>query len=436
MKNKVLLIKHYNEPCVLYESMTYLKEFVNVFVLHAADTPIQFVKSGEKSILAEINNLKIAPYKEINEECLAKVIEYDLLRNSSDKHNLLKQNARIYLAYAYYFLLKENINYLIVWNGMPLLGTCFLYIANKLNITTIFCENGPLPNTIAIDTVGINYKCSLSSYYKNDLSNLINNLKPSIQCKHIKEKYNLKKTEKSKVNRDIVKQLLYLKHCFKYNKKFPEICVNNQFKSACLKRINKFLYQRYVTSPPNEQYIFFPFQVYDDTQILIYSKLMKMEEVVWFLINQIQIYNKNKKCHLRLVIKQHPADIGRKNYINLFRKLKKDYKELVYIVDGSIESIIPKALCTVTINSSVGFESLVLGTPVITLGKAFYNYKLLVEVWEEHTDFQHCLESVIKNDFDKDLTRKYISYFYEQMLIQREAELVANKLIYHLNRGG
>lgn len=433
MIDKALLIKHYNEPNILYDSITYLEDFIDISVLHAADTPIHFIKSGEKSILTEIENLKIIPYQEINGECLAKLIEYELLRNSLHLHDMLKHNARLCLAYAHKCFTEDNIKYLIVWNGMPLLGICFVYMANKFNIKTIFCENGPLPNTIAVDSVGINYKCSLSSYHNDNLSVMLDNVTRKADWSHIKDNYVVKKDKKSGYSHDISKHLLYLAHCFKFYKKFPEICVTNIFSLALVKRINKLMYQRYITSLPKEQYIFFPFQVYDDTQILIYSKFKNMEEVVYFLIDQIKIYNRNKGCNLKLAIKQHPGDLGRKEYINLFRRLDKDFKDLAYIIDGSIESIITNALCTVTINSSVGFESLFFGTPVITLGQAFYNYKQLVEAWNEQIDFQCSLERVINNEFDRDLIKKYLIYIYDHLLVQRESKLVADKLITYFN---
>jgi capsular polysaccharide export protein len=77
----------------------------------------------------------------------------------------------------------------------------------------------------------------------------------------------------------------------------------------------------------------------------------------------------------RLVIKVHPLDPCLDNWQRFCVKLAKQYgvsDRICYLDGGSLETLLEKAAGVVTINSTVGVWTLLVGRPLMTLGSAIY----------------------------------------------------------------
>jgi len=147
---------------------------------------------------------------------------------------------------------------------------------------------------------------------------------------------------------------------------------------------------------PNK-FIFFPLQTIHDT-VMEHSYFKPLD-----LIKRIIEILSNK--NINIVIKKHPK-CNNKELFDLLEFYVKRNKIILY--EGSIHNAISKATTIYTINSGVGFESLLHLKPVVTFGKSDYmqmtrNIKNLECICKE--PFYYL------NDENKKLIKKFI-YFY------------------------
>lgn len=149
-----------------------------------------------------------------------------------------------------------------------------------------------------------------------------------------------------------------------------------------------------------ERFIFLPFQVHDDTQIVVHSPWARtmrgmLEDVL------------EAKTALGLphavVVKEHPVDVGRFDYSNL-----ETAPGVVWLRDYPLDEILRKSACVVTINSSVGIEALVEGCSVVTLGEAFYNLPGMVHHAAAKADLQGALKNALGRPVDRALQKAFL----------------------------
>lgn len=106
---------------------------------------------------------------------------------------------------------------------------------------------------------------------------------------------------------------------------------------------------------------FFPFQVEDDIQITHFSPWIRSMEQAMGILEAAAA-----ETGWRVLAKPHPrAHVQRSETM----------KEAVVIKDVHLEDAIQACDTVVTLNSSVGLRGLVMGKPVIALGKAIYSGK-------------------------------------------------------------
>ena len=117
-----------------------------------------------------------------------------------------------------------------------------------------------------------------------------------------------------------------------------------------------------------ERFIFFPFQVDSDTQIRFFSPWVKDMRELFALGERMA-----RVCDLPVVFKEHPS--SRHQYPDLHARAN---DRLIFANGNSTEELIRESLFVVTVNSTVGLESLLLGKRLMTLGLACYNIEGLV----------------------------------------------------------
>ena len=111
------------------------------------------------------------------------------------------------------------------------------------------------------------------------------------------------------------------------------------------------------------RYAFFPCQIPHDETIRFHSKVT-VEEA----LERTCIATKN--IEMNLVVKGHPVNPGS---MHSLKEIVKKYSHAYWYDDVSIHQLIQNARCTVTVNSGVGFESLLHKIPVITFGRSEYD---------------------------------------------------------------
>jgi len=176
-------------------------------------------------------------------------------------------------------------------------------------------------------------------------------------------------------------------------------------------------YQRIFKRKPNgqpekidlpEKYIFLPFQVHDDTQVLLHSPWVKtMADLTATAVTAVKSHNKLTGDSLKLIIKEHPSDFGRVDYEPLKQKFEDD--DVLFLRYYPTPELIKKAQGVMTINSSVGIEALVQHKPVITLGNAFYNVPGIVANVKAPEEIVPNI-AVVNNPVDHCLIDKFLYY--------------------------
>src|SRR5690554_3598506 len=198
------------------------------------------------------------------------------------------------------YLAQENIAGIAVWNGCNLPLAAAVAAARRCGIKTVFFENGPLPNTTAVDGRGINFGNSFP------------------RTPEIFWNFALNQNDPGGENTSLVPRE---------------------------RRKGKPVYPR-VELPDN--YIFVPFQTYNDTQVLLYSPwIRKMDDL---LTCTVKAREKAKKEHLWLVFKEHPS--CRFDYSHLRSRFQE--KRVLFANGNSTQELIQNSRGVITINSSVG----------------------------------------------------------------------------------
>lgn len=156
------------------------------------------------------------------------------------------------------------------------------------------------------------------------------------------------------------------------------------------------------------KYIFVPFQVYDDTQILIHSPwLPDMESLFEALLQSVDAL----PAEYVFVVKEHPT--SRRSYAALHDR----HPRIRFANANDTQQLIEHAALVITINSTVGIEALLLGRPVLTLGNAFYNIDGLVSHADNVAQLREVISAPEQAPFDAALVRHVVAWLQERYLV-------------------
>jgi len=264
----------------------------------------------------------------------------------------------------YFSIVDSKYSKVWIWNGFMFRQAVLLEIAKLYGIEPIYFESGFLPNRIVIDSKGVNFYNSVPR--KREFFENYQNPNP------------------------LPKNLIPRKP-------------RNAKKFASLKK-----------EPLPEEFIFVPFQVDYDTQILLFSPWIKNMEELFFLLKDI-----SEKLKINIVFKEHPS--SRKEYPHLKEIAKKS--EFIQFANAyPTQELIEKSKAVITINSSVGIESLLFDKKVITLGEAFYNIDGIVKHSNNEEELIEILKNLEKWEINKKLTQNFLKYLYYDYLVDKELE--------------
>ncbi|MBU3056368.1 capsular biosynthesis protein [Pseudomonas indica] len=156
-----------------------------------------------------------------------------------------------------------------------------------------------------------------------------------------------------------------------------------------------------------ERFIFIPFQDDRDTQVRLFSPWIKSMRELFAVGERLA-----QASGIPVVFKEHPS--SRESYPDLHERAGKG---VLFANGNSTQALIEASQYVVTLNSTVGLESLLLGKPVMTLGQAFFNIEGLVA----HAD---SLEEVLQlaKDFpnwslDERVRQHFFQYMAEEYCI-------------------
>ena len=127
-----------------------------------------------------------------------------------------------------------------------------------------------------------------------------------------------------------------------------------------------------LVSSANPYYVL-PLQLSSDAQIRAHSPFENIKEVIEFVMRS---FAEQAAGGSRLVIKNHPLDMGLVNYPRFITKLSRQFDVLGrvdYLETGNLNVLLSHAAGMVTVNSTSGCVSLGLNRPTITLSDPIYN---------------------------------------------------------------
>lgn len=344
----------------------------------------------------EIHMLQNFIYDEVNSqfnEFVDEAIQMDVETNFISKKVARKQFILLADGFQNYFK-QYRVDKLIIWNGSMLQGFTASLVAGKQGIEKIFFEIGNFPNKIFMDTQGVNAKSSLMNRdlticEECDLSEIEKFLDAHKRVKE--EAHIVPQSKKHKENK------LYLLWDSFYNifSKYPIV-----EKERKLIDYIEYIFPRKKVSIDYDKvnykdmnYILFPLQVSTDSQIIRNSDF-SLEESINKALDIAQ------QAGLNLIIKPHPAEHNKK-IIEKIQKLQQSSNK-IYLVNENTYLLIKFAKKVITINSTVGIESLIYYKHTEVIGRAFYK--------------KYC-EADLKKEIDKNMLNKFLyNYFFNILL--------------------
>jgi len=267
----------------------------------------------------------------------------------------------LFLIYDRYFR-RRPCAMIGLWNGNKFRQRVVVAVAHTLQRRLVFFENGLLPNTTTVDFRGVNA-------------------------------YN-------SVPRDpgFYKQL-----CVDEHKPLPQQLVARKAETAKGGEKLDVLPKRF---------IFVPFQVSTDSQITLHSPWIGN---MWQLFEAIAAARQALgDAAPHFVFKEHPS--CPQDYRELHRRCKAD-DHLLFANDRSTQELIQQAEAVITINSTVGLESLLLGKKVLVLGNAFYDMDGLTLHARSQAQLFDALRVLDQWQVDKMLRDNFLRYLHDDYAI-------------------
>jgi len=299
---------------------------------------------------------------------------------------VLNLRVRLYFARYVSFFNLSNEKYFALWNGYYLADKALVLAGERYGKKPVFFENGLMPRTTTVDVKGINFANSLPrdrAFYRG-----------------------------------------------------LEAPVNYRLDCTLVERepVEKMKKEASITLP--QRYIFIPFQVESDTQILIYGGWVRSMRSLYNLLSRV--INRVDDQELTFVFKTHPS--SRVDYDDL---LVNQSPRILFANGNDTEELIANAESVITINSTVGIEALMLSKKVITLGLAFYSIEGLVLHASSETQLVDMIDSLSFWMPDEQLRRNFLWYLHERYLVKGswrspdDAHLLSlNDKLQKLTRGG
>ncbi|WP_030140205.1 MULTISPECIES: capsular polysaccharide export protein, LipB/KpsS family [Pseudomonas] len=251
---------------------------------------------------------------------------------------------------------QERPDVLAFWNGSH--RYCRLLVAlAPTGCRTFFFENGLLPDTTTVDPRGVNYLNAVpreADFYLN----------------------------------------------------YPHSVPEDQAPAVLIPRAPRTTGPAPIALPG--QFIFIPFQDDRDSQVRLFSPWIRNMREMFALGERLV-----KETGLTVVFKEHPS--SRETYPELHERC---HERLLFANGNATQQLIEACQFVITINSTVGLESLLLGKPVLTLGQAFFNIEGLVMHADNPERVVELSRAFPKWPLDERLRRNFLHYLSEHYCIK------------------
>ncbi|TYS52493.1 hypothetical protein FZC83_16820 [Rossellomorea marisflavi] len=375
----------------------------------------------------------------ISDDELMKLSIYNITYRERILHTKVPtKELKMYKRYMHYidkFIDKHDVQVVCLFNGYHWIDQVTKVIAHKRGLDVIYFEDGLFrPYTITCDPKGINEMSSIprsASFYdaiELDEKRLKKHLFTP-ESDHLHEK------NESLLVVAFVKLLSMIGSSLHIH---PNYYVHITFWQGLKYFFKKRTFSRQIEDEVElpEEYVFLPFQVSRDTQILYHSPHIKdMRDLLDHTFNAVKAINVAEGKNLHIVVKEHPEDMSRVNYDDLKERYKNE-EEVLFVEKFDIHTLIEKTEAVVTINSTVGIEALAKTKRVVTLGDAFYNIEGVVHHARTPGELPETLNKSLHTKVNRGRIRKFIYYlrFHYQIegSLQSKHKRTADKIAAHM----
>lgn len=288
-------------------------------LLYSESSGSLFIQNNIKTIYLnkyiKNNNIDVSEHVQLSETInIRKVLEVEKVRRPEIcwPGRIKKTYQTVYSTWKALDELIESykFDFVCIWNGFTgYVANCLRLLALDKRINCAYMERGILKNSLFIDRKGVNGASSLA-------------------CLKIP----------SKASKEETNEVLKL---------FPILSERN--------------YSHKTKESSELTRIFFPLQVQNDTNIILYSKYETMREAFF------DIYKHFNGKNVHFTVRPHPEELN-STCINIPRLPNVEINK-----KGTLQECLNSSDIVVTINSTVGLEGLLEGKQVYCLGDSIYS---------------------------------------------------------------
>ncbi|MCP5334794.1 MAG: hypothetical protein H7A08_03765 [Oceanospirillaceae bacterium] len=167
-----------------------------------------------------------------------------------------------------------------------------------------------------------------------------------------------------------------------------------------------------------DEYYFVPLQVNTDSQVTLFSPWIANMRDLLGRLEQLNatLQNKMGKTSPVFVIKRHPA--AEDKHLDILQKWA-GHTHLIFADDCATPALIQHAKAVITINSTVGIESIIAAKAVIVLGQAFYNIPALTLSANNATELENAVMQIEQGwQPDADLRNRFLVHLEQVYQVQ------------------
>ena len=264
---------------------------------------------------------------------------------------------------------EKNIDILMKYPTCSLIGRTAFSVMSANNKKTLIINTGPIiTETFTLNDIDEGWLWSefFESYNNNlEISSDIRSKVSIIVDSVIKDKRKSIVIKKLNIKSTLYHIILYLYQKIRF---INDPIQFNEMKKEINLAIGKLqIAPNYSQLNKAKKYVFFPFHIPWDAQIATRNPMFHSQE------NIAELISRSLPPNYTLYVKEHPYYCGGVNK-KMLSKIKK--LENVEILDPSISSldVIESAKAIITINSTAGWESIIMKKPLIVLGNPYYAY--------------------------------------------------------------
>ncbi|WP_028006776.1 capsular polysaccharide export protein, LipB/KpsS family [Solimonas flava] len=322
-----------------------------------------------------------------------------------DPGRLVRRVAAVQAALTAFFD-AERIDALFVWNGSGLVASVAAAEARRRGLPVLFGENGYLPGTLQIDREGVNWYASATRIVaegRDDgpddpaaeaaldaaLADYVAGRRPPSRPPARR----LRPSAWARLGRELARlgEFAYWR---------PAVNLEAHGFHARLDKLPA-------------RYVFLPFQVAGDSQLLLHSPVVGAD--MSKLLELVHAALRATAPDVRLVVKLHPAE--RRHVLKAYRELPARYPDVLFTLAQPTIELLRGCAAVVTVNSTVGFEAIACGKPVVALGRNFYTAPGLVECVSQADALAPALARALRGEIDAARRRRFLRYIHGRFLV-------------------